>query len=157
MNFKLLFLLMWAVVGYKNQVQAQIKYYPKDFYAAMRAAKVLDKFVFVELQTSWCINCRKMEREVFTDPELSTFINDNYLALTLDAEKFEVMEICEKYAVNSYPTMLIFDKNGKLISKLTGYYGVLPLNAAIKNPVYEQRSRKKVPPNATNKKDSDTF
>jgi thioredoxin-related protein len=157
---KLFFVLICIIInGLNNNTQGQIKFYPKDFNAAVRAAKALDKFIFVEFQTSWCINCKKMEKDVFTDYELGDFVNENYLALTLDAEKFEVMELCEKYEIKSYPTILILDKNGKLINKLTGYYGVLPLTAAVKNPVYEARAKKKatVKPNSTYKKKTDNF
>jgi thioredoxin-related protein len=47
------------------------------------------KKVLIYFHTSWCTYCRKMEKEVFTNPEVVKLINQQYLAVKFDAESTE--------------------------------------------------------------------
>lgn len=44
------------------------------------------KKVFIDFYTSWCIFCRKMDRVVFTKPEVVDLLNKEYYAVRMDAE-----------------------------------------------------------------------
>ncbi len=44
------------------------------------------KSVLINFHTEWCAYCRKMHREVFTDPEIVRIVNENYYAVHFDAE-----------------------------------------------------------------------
>ena len=125
-----------------SESKAQLNFYPsnKDFNSALNAAKVLKKYLFIEFYTDWCINCKKMEADVFTDPELSAYINKNYVPVKLNAEFFNVMDLCEQYGIKSYPTVLVLDPTTKkVLGKYVGYYGVIPLHAEVKKIVYNNK------------------
>ncbi|WPR76740.1 thioredoxin family protein [Algoriphagus sp. NG3] len=47
------------------------------------------KKVLIYFYTDWCTYCRKMEKEVFTNPEIVDLINNQYLAVKFDAESKE--------------------------------------------------------------------
>lgn len=50
------------------------------------------KKVFIDFYTDWCTYCRKMDRVVFTKPEVIDLLNDQYYAVRFDAEtKSEVI------------------------------------------------------------------
>lgn len=47
---------------------------------------VQPKKVFVDFYTTWCTYCRKMDRVVFTKPEVVKTLNASYYAVRMDAE-----------------------------------------------------------------------
>ncbi len=47
---------------------------------------VKPKKVFIDFYTDWCTYCRKMDRVVFTNPEVIDVLNNQYYAVRFDAE-----------------------------------------------------------------------
>lgn len=47
------------------------------------------KMVFVDIYTSWCGWCKKLDKTTFVDPAAVKYINENYYAVKFDAEKNE--------------------------------------------------------------------
>lgn len=45
------------------------------------------KKYFVDLYTTWCGYCKKMDRETFSDDTVIEYVNKNYIAIKLDAEQ----------------------------------------------------------------------
>ena len=55
----------------------------KDFDEGLAKAKVLNKPILLDF-TGWaCVNCRKMEENVWSDPEIFNMLNDNYILISL--------------------------------------------------------------------------
>lgn len=50
------------------------------------AQKVAPKPVIVDLYTSWCVWCKKMDESTFSDPNLAQYINQKFYAVKFDAE-----------------------------------------------------------------------
>ena len=44
------------------------------------------KKIFIDFYTDWCTYCRKMDKVVFTKPEVIDLLNENYYAVRFDAE-----------------------------------------------------------------------
>ena len=44
------------------------------------------KKVFIDFHTDWCTYCRKMDKVVFTKPQVVKMLNENYYAVRFDAE-----------------------------------------------------------------------
>ena len=47
---------------------------------------VKPKKVFIDFYTGWCTYCRKMDKVVFTDPEVVKELNDDFYAVRMNAE-----------------------------------------------------------------------
>ncbi len=84
-------------------------------------AKKNKKPFFVDVYTTWCGPCKKMSKETFQDAEVGKYINSNFLAYKLDAEKGEGVGLSEKFDVEAYPTILFFNADGKLLGKEEGF------------------------------------
>ena len=54
-----------------------------DFDAGMKYAKENGKPVMIDFTGYGCVNCRKMEAAVWTDPRVYNLINDNYILISL--------------------------------------------------------------------------
>ena len=54
-----------------------------DFDEAIRMGKTTGKPVLVDFSGYGCVNCRKMEAAVWTDPEVKNMIDDKFILVTL--------------------------------------------------------------------------
>lgn len=98
---------------------------------AFAKAKAEGKLVYVCFSGSdWCYWCKKLDKEVLSDPLFVAGVIDDYVlvfidsphdkALLSDRAKAENEKLTKKYGIEGYPTALIFDSDGKKIGK-TGY------------------------------------
>ncbi|MCH2235373.1 MAG: thioredoxin domain-containing protein [Crocinitomicaceae bacterium] len=74
-----------------------------DFETAIDLNKKEKKPIFIDIYTSWCGWCKKMDAGTFQDPDVIKFMNKNFLAVKLDAEQKEAIVFKEKlYEYQSY-------------------------------------------------------
>ncbi|MEM6347595.1 MAG: thioredoxin fold domain-containing protein [Bacteroidota bacterium] len=102
---------------------------------------VKPKKVFISFTTDWCTYCRKMDKVVFTKPEVIELLNTDYYAVHFDAEYDSVVTFGERPFINDQleksrtpihqiaqllalregqfvaPTMVILDEDFKLIAR----------------------------------------
>lgn len=64
---------------YKNEVHAQFT----DYEQGMAYARRVGKPVMLDFTGYGCVNCRKMELAVWTDPKVSNLIQNEYVLITL--------------------------------------------------------------------------
>lgn len=81
---------------YEGEVHAQVD----DFEEGMRLAQQLNKPVLLDFSGYGCVNCRKMEAAVWTDPDVKASIDNDFILVTLmvDEKKAlpEPIKITEK-------------------------------------------------------------
>ncbi|MDO5977826.1 thioredoxin family protein [Flavivirga spongiicola] len=82
-----------------------------------------NKPIFVDAYTTWCGPCKVMDREVFTDKEVATFFNENFISVKMDMEKGEGIQLKLDWDIKAYPTLLYFNTKGKIIHRVVGAYG----------------------------------
>lgn len=86
----------------------------------LEQARAKDKLVFVDFYTSWCLPCRLMEEDVFTDRDLAKYVNENFISCRIDAEKGNGVNLAMIYEVSAYPTLLFLDGNGQVLARKVG-------------------------------------
>lgn len=98
----------------------------------LKLAEDQDKQVFIEFRTAWCGYCKKMDRETFTDKRVINYINENLVAVRVDADSRREFEIDgfkttergiskEVYGVRGYPTFWFLESDGSKIVSQPGY------------------------------------
>ncbi len=101
--------------------QAQgIRFFEGSYEHALETAEAQDKMVFIEFHTSWCVYCRKMAANVFTDASLEEYFNSRFISIKIDAESAEGKPLASKYAVAAFPTMVITDAKGEETASVEG-------------------------------------
>lgn len=126
---------------YKNEVHA--KFF--DYDEGMNYAKQNGKPVMVDFTGYGCVNCRKMELAVWTDPKVSSMLTEDYVLITLyvdDKTKLpEPLKIMEngtertlrtvgdkwsylqrsKFGANAQPFYVLLDNEGKPLNGSYSY------------------------------------
>ncbi|WP_081643209.1 thioredoxin fold domain-containing protein [Sphingobacterium paucimobilis] len=80
-----------------------------SYQEALTAARKNNKLIFIDFYTTWCGPCKTMDKEVFTDGAVSTYMNENFLTVKIDAEKGEGIALAKQYKVRAYPTFVVLD------------------------------------------------
>jgi thiol:disulfide interchange protein len=113
---------------------ADIDWQP-DFDKALLEAKEQNKFVLVDVFTDWCVYCKKLDREVYTDAAVSKYLNDRFICVRANAEdNGQGEDFSNKFDAHAYPTILVFDsqsKKEKPVARISGYLPPKEFNTAI--------------------------
>ena len=131
---------------YKNEVHAKFD----DYDLGMEYARLNGKPVMLDFTGYGCVNCRKMEAAVWTDPKVSDLINNDYVLITLYVDNktllTEPVKIIEngtertlrtvgdkwsylqrvKFGANAQPFYVLLDNQGKPLNKSYAYNKDIP-------------------------------
>ncbi|MDX1939559.1 MAG: SPOR domain-containing protein [Saprospiraceae bacterium] len=75
------------------------------------------KLYFLHFTANWCMPCKWMEENTFTDAVLSDYVNEYYMAVKMDFDSKEAEQYKKLYNVTSLPSLLIFNAKGILIDR----------------------------------------
>lgn len=98
-----------------------IRFVEENWAKAKAEAKKQNKLIFLDAYTSWCGPCKMLKRNTFPDKEAGEFFNKNFINVALDMEKGDGPAVAQTYQVNAYPTLIITDADGNLVTYTRGY------------------------------------
>ena len=79
-----------------------------------------NKIVFIDFYTDWCLPCKMMDEEVFSDRTISEFFESNFINVKVDAEKGEGPDLTVIYEVKRFPTLIFVDQKGRVLLRKEG-------------------------------------
>lgn len=100
--------------------QKTIEFFEGNLEELFIAAKNENKAIFIDAYTNMCAPCKKMETEVFTQPNVHVFYKNFFINYKLDMLSKEGIDFAAKHGVNVYPTYLYFHADGSFNHKITG-------------------------------------
>lgn len=104
-----------------SSVSSNLRWY-NNFNQAINEARQGNKYVMVDMYTEWCGWCKRLDKDVYSNPDVIRFLNQGYVSLKLDAEKDrDGQQLASKYGINGYPCIMLFDSQGKYRGKFLGY------------------------------------
>lgn len=92
----------------------------KEFELVLGNAKSADKLVFVEFYADWCVPCKMMDKEVFSDKGIGDFFNKKFINVKVDGEKDNGPDLAAIFEVRAYPTLLFLDEIGRVVERREG-------------------------------------
>lgn len=119
----MLLALMVCLVGttYAQESNDGIKFVENmTFEQALALAKKENKLLFIDCYTSWCGPCKMMARDVFTQKIVGDYFNPKFVSLKVDMEKGEGIQLKDKFEVRAFPTFVILNGEGEILSRLVG-------------------------------------
>lgn len=112
-----------------------IQFNVKSLKEALAESKKTGKLIFVDCYTNWCGPCKRMAATSFVDPAVGKVFNKQFINLKMEMEKdAEGPEMSRMYRVQAYPTLLVLDKDGKVVKQVVGgqsSQGLLDLAASV--------------------------
>ena len=126
---------------YKNEVHAKFN----DFDAGMEYARQNHKPVMIDFTGYGCVNCRKMEAAVWTDPTVADMLNNQYVLISLYVDDktplAEPVEVslngqqrtlrtvgdkwsylqASKFGANAQPYYIAIDNDGRPLNHAYGF------------------------------------
>lgn len=115
----LLALLM--LLGSIGTSTAQVLFREGTWEQILRQAADEHKHIFVDVYTSWCGPCKRMNAEVFPDSAVSRYLNERFVSIRLDAEKQASHPFFRLFKPGAYPTYYWLDADGELLDSRSGY------------------------------------
>jgi thioredoxin-related protein len=113
------------------------------WYTIEEAQKLNEKHprpVFIDTFTDWCGWCKKLDKDVFSDPVIAEILNKEYYPVKFNAESDKPIMFMGKQFVNdgtlngahqfayallkgklSYPTVVFLNKKLEIITPVPGY------------------------------------
>lgn len=89
---------------------------------ALTLAKKENKLIFLDISASWCPPCRMLKARTFSNPEVGTFFNANFINVEVDGEKGEGKDLAYKYRIMGYPSLIFVNGNGDVVAQTAGYH-----------------------------------
>lgn len=120
-KMKYILLIFLGALLYSNASAQGIKFEHGTYEEALAKAKKESKLVFIDCYTAWCGPCKKLSKTVFTQEEVGTFFNKNFVCIKVDMEKGEGVELGVYYNVRGYPTLLFLDDEGEICGRVSGF------------------------------------
>jgi protein disulfide-isomerase len=106
-----------------------------DFDEAKTLARSQDRAILVYFTGSdWCGWCRKLGKEILSQPEFHNYAEENLVLLKIDFPRHtdqppelqrENQALAEKYGIRGFPTVVLLDKYGNTVGR-TGYQRMSP-------------------------------
>ncbi len=119
-NLRILFLPVVLLVTLS--LRAQVTFSDLTYTEVLTLAKKENKLVFLDFRADWCKPCIDMEQTTFLDTSLGNLLNTNCISLKVDVDQLSSRDLRNKYAINSYPTMLLIDPmNEKVQLRMIGF------------------------------------
>jgi thioredoxin-like negative regulator of GroEL len=95
-----------------GEIVSAVAWFHGSLDEALAKAKAEGKLVLIDVGAYWCPPCHQLDEQVFVRPEVGERLGRGYVALHVDAEKGEGPELCERYDVQAYPTVLVLEATG---------------------------------------------
>jgi thioredoxin-related protein len=117
-----------------------------NYAAAIAQAKQENKKILLDFTGSdWCVNCFRLDDDVFAHPEFADYVKSHLALVQLDfpihkelpadlTKQNEALQ--EKYAVENLPTLVLLDADEHELAWIEGYHGegVTGLIAELEHP-----------------------
>jgi thiol:disulfide interchange protein len=104
-----------------NPSSQGIKFIEADWNKALAEAKKQHKLIFLDAYTTWCGPCKLLKRKTFPDKAAGAYYNENFINVAVDMEKGQGPALLKRYGVDAFPTLIITDENGNLVTYTKGY------------------------------------
>jgi len=88
-----------------------------DLNEAKRQASREGKLYVVEFMRDNCYPCKMMDETTFADPQVISYIRQNYIPVKVNVESFDGLVWKEKYDIRVVPTIMVFSSRGDVVAK----------------------------------------
>lgn len=90
-----------------------------DLRNSKAIAKLKHRLIVIDVYTDNCAWCSRLEHETLQNPGVVAELADRFIWLKLNA-RISAADL-KPYKISGYPTILVLDESGKLVTSFSGY------------------------------------
>ena len=105
-----------------------------DYEAALATAQAEHKPLMVDVSTTWCAACKRLDETVFSRPDVAQ-ASQAFVPVRVDADKRP--DLKQRFSVSGFPTIIFLSPEQKEITRVRGavpYQAMLKAIADAANP-----------------------
>ena len=91
---------------------------PVSLVEALPLAQSGQKLVLADVSALWCGSCRKLDREVFADPEVQALLARDFVFARLEYESDEGKAFVAEHGLRGLPSLMVLDAAGRPLRNL---------------------------------------
>jgi len=99
----------------------QINFIENSWGEALKQAAAKKKYIFVDAYATWCGPCKMLKATTFKNKDVIAFYNSNFINVAMDMEKGQGPELAAQWGLRAYPTLIIFNAQGKPVYGTVGF------------------------------------
>ena len=103
-----------------------------SYTEGMELAAKEKKHVVIDFYPTWCVWCKRMDQQTFSDPEVKRFLAGNFVTIRVNAEdttqrityqgkEYTPASLARRFGIRGYPTLVYLDREGQLIRAVPGF------------------------------------
>lgn len=98
----------------------KLTWFEGSFDALLAEAKKSNKLVFIDFWTTWCVWCKRLDADTFSDDGVAAEMKD-VLCYSVDAESETGKPIAQRFRVQGYPALILLSPDGSARDTIGGY------------------------------------
>lgn len=131
-TFSLLLLILLGHISLLLAGNLPFRYH--DYRTALNEADKSGKPLLINFYASWCSPCQWMEETTFKDEQLIALLEQDFVALHVNIDQADGLHLKEKYDVRFLPTILVIDKQGRVLERIEESIGANKLHQILSAP-----------------------
>ncbi len=118
------------ISGCNNHARENALQWNDNLEAAVKIAKKENRSILVDFTGSdWCIWCKRLSKEVFSQDDFINYAKNNLVLVKIDfprsiqqspATVYYNRQLAERFGVKGFPTIVLLDSKGYIVAT-TGY------------------------------------
>lgn len=121
-----------SFVDFDKDPETGVQFLRQPLDEVLQKAATENQLVFIDVYATWCGPCKRMKATTFSNEALGGYLNDNFVSATYDGETAEGRKVMMRYQLNAYPSLLVLNEKGDLLTKFTGYHSVADLKRVLR-------------------------
>jgi thioredoxin-related protein len=109
----------------------KLPWFEGAFDDAIKEAKSKNQLVFVDLWTTWCGWCKRLDSTTYTDDSVAAEMKD-FVCFNIDAESKPGVPLARRFNVRGYPALIILNADGTYRDQIGGYLNAEDFKREIK-------------------------
>ncbi len=99
------------------KAEVDVTFLPGNLEHVQNLAATEGKLYLVDFVAKWCMPCKWMDETTFSDPAVSNYLRENYIATKVDIDNFDGFNYKNQYNITVLPSILIFNSKGEQVGR----------------------------------------